>query len=131
MFEDLKAAWITEELSNYKAILLPSLDKQLSTSGLMLDLNSLPSIPVNFKELFIRWLILINKDRIEKKQSILITKEIVLKCPIWKVVKCPLKKITLTKESMFNAPKPTSGSKKTVGTIGSTLTVGRINKSSR
>jgi len=121
-FDDLKAAWITELYKSYSALLLPSIDKQLSTAGLILDLNSLPTYPYPFKELFIRWLISINRQRVERGAPIIITKEIVLKCPIWKIVKCPLKRVKLTKERMFNKPIAT------VGSIGSKPTMGSINK---
>ena len=122
MFDDLKQAWITEIYKSYRGILLPSMSSQLSTQGLILDLDSLPLKPLPFKELFIRWVISVNKKRISKKESILITKEIVLQCPLWKIVKCPLKKMNLTKEGMFNKPK------KSVGTFGTVPTFGSINK---
>lgn len=119
MFDELKEMWITDLYSEYKAILLPSVKSQLSTSGLILDLDSLPLQPFPFKELFIRWLISINKKRIKDGAGIIVTREIVLKCPLWRIVKCPLKKITMTKESMFNKPKGTTGTIGTKGTIGS------------
>lgn len=122
MFDELKAEWITEEYKSYKAILLPSMTKQLSISGLILDLDSLPLKPVPFKELFIRWLILINKDRLAKGLPVFISQQIVRTCPLWNIVKCPLKKINLTKEGMFN--KPT----RSIQTIGSKGTMGSINK---
>ena len=122
MFDDLREAWITEMYKTYKAFLLPSLKDQLSRTGLILDLNSLPLKPYPFKELFIRWLISINRDRLTKGQPIIINKSIVMMCPLWRIVKCPLKHIVLTKEGMFNKPKTT------VGTIGTKGTIGTINK---
>jgi len=119
VFDDLKAAWITELYKSYKGILLPSVDKQLSHHGLILDLDSLPQAPIPFKELFIRWLISVNRDRINKGDSVIVTKEIVLQCPLWRIIKCPLKRLTLTKEGMFNKPGVTRGTIGTKGTIGS------------
>ena len=63
-----------------------------------------------------------NKERLDKRQDLLITKELILKCPLWKLVKCPIKKIELTKENMFK--RSTTG---TTGTIGTTPTKGTIN----
>lgn len=117
--------WITEMYKSYKAILIPSVTKQLSSSGLILDLDSLPLKPIPFKELFIRWLISINKDRISRGQDIFITKGIILTCPLWRAIKCPIKSIKLTQEGMFNRPKQTVGS---IGTIGSHGPVGSINR---
>jgi hypothetical protein len=122
MFNDLKELWITNLYKSYWAILLPSIEKQMTTSGLILDLDSLPNHPIPFKEFFIRWLISIQRDRIERGAGVIVTKEIVLACPLWKVVKCPLKRIKLTKEALFNRPTP---SKKSIGTKG---TQGSINK---
>jgi hypothetical protein len=113
MFDELKEEWITQSYMSYKAILLPSMTKQLGISGLILDLDSLPIRPIPFKELFIRWLISINKDRLKQGLPIFINQQIVRMCPLWGMIKCPLKKIELTKEGMFN--KPT----KTFKTIGS------------
>jgi hypothetical protein len=131
MFEELKAAWLTDLYMSYKGILLPSLTNQLSKEGVFLDLDSLPLKPIPFKELFIRWLILINKDRIERNEGIFISRGIVLNCPLWRAIKCPMKSIKLTKESMFNKPNRPTGTIGTVGTIktiGTTKTIGSINK---
>ena len=104
MFDEIQEAWITDTYSSYKAILVPSVTKQLSTVGWLLDLNSLPTQPYPFKELFIRWLISINKDRINKGLPVIVTQQIVRMCPLWSIVRCPLKRIKLTKEGMFNKP---------------------------
>jgi len=113
MFEELKEEWITKQYTSYKAILIPSMTKQLSISGLILDLDSLPTRPFPFKELFIRWLISINKERISQGLPVFVNQAIIRMCPLWNVIKCPLKKIKLTKEGMFNKPA------KSVQTIGS------------
>ena len=125
MFDDLQAVWITELYKSYKGILIPSMKNQLSTSGLFLDLDSLPLKPYPFKELFIRWLIFINKDRIKYNQPIFINAAIIHTCPLWRIVKCPIKKITLTKEGLFGKPTSPVGS---IGTIGTNKTIGTFNK---
>jgi hypothetical protein len=119
MFDELQEAWITEEYKSYRGILVPSLTKQLSTAGLILDLDSLPTKPYPFKELFIRWLISINKPRLMKKEPIIITQLIVMKCPLWRIVKCPLKRIDLTKEGVFNKPSVATTSFGPKGPVGS------------
>ena len=126
MFEELKAAWILEAYKSYKGVLIPSISSQLSTQGYYLDLDSLPLKPLSFKDIFLRWLIFVNKARIQKGLEVVATRELVLQCPVWKLVKCPIKSLKLTKEGMFNKPSRTTTS--TVGTIGTVGTVGSINK---
>lgn len=122
MFDDLKEAWVTESYMSYEAILIPSMKKQLGISGLYLDLDSLPIRPIPFKELFIRWLIVLNRDRLKDGLPVFINQQVVRACPLWNIIKCPMKKIKLTKEGMFN--KPT----KTVRTIGSRPPTRAINR---
>ena len=134
MFDELNELAITELYTSYKAIILPSVNNQLSTSGLILDLDSLPVHPVPFKELFIRWLISINKKRIAQGEQVFVSRESVLSCPLWRLIKCPLKSLKLTKEGMFNKPKVSTipiGSKRsnptkgTIGTRGPSKTINR------
>ena len=128
MFDDLRSAWISKIYESYRMIILPTLDKQMSVKGLYLDLDSLPLKPLPFKEYFIRWLIAVNKQRLEKGLEIVITYDLVMKCPIWQLVKCPIKSVKLTKEGMFNKPSSTKGTTGTFGTIGTIGTIGSINK---
>lgn len=88
--------------------------------GLYLDLNSLPDEPFPFKTIFIKWLISVNLDRIKKGEEIVTDISVVLKCPIWKVIKAPIKSISMNKESLFNKP--------TVTTLGKKTRPGSINK---
>lgn len=111
MFNELNEIWITNSYMSLKGILIPSMKNQLSKSGLFLDLDSLPIKPYPFKELFIRWLISINKQRIQSGEQVIINMKIIMLCPLWKIIKCPIKKIELTKENMFNKPIPTSKTK--------------------
>jgi len=125
MFDELKEAWITELYKSYRGLLLPNMEKQLHMHGLFLDLDSLPNHPFHFKELFIRWLISVNKDRLLRGEGIFVNKQVVMACPLWKIVKCPLKRIKLTKEAMFNRPTSSVG---TMGTLGTKGAVGTFNK---
>lgn len=124
MFEELQTEIITELYKEYKGIFLTSTTEQLTLAGYVLDLNSLPTHPIPFKELFIRWLISVNRQRIENGQGVFVSRELVLRCPLWRVIACPIKKLTLTQEQMFNRPH---GSR---GTIGSRPTRS-INRRSR
>lgn len=91
-------------------------DKQ----GLILDLDSLPAKPPGIKEAVIRWLIAVNLTRLKAGDEPIITLELVLKCPVWKIVRPPLKRLKLTKEKLFNQPVPK--------TIGKKASPGSINK---
>ena len=93
---------------------------QPDTKGLLLDLDSLPSKPEGLKEAVIKWLISVNLTRIKGGEDPIITLELVLKCPVWKIVRPPLKRVKLTKEQLFNKPG--------VKTIGQKQIPGSINK---
>lgn len=85
----------------------------LNINGFYLDLNSLPTEPMNFKEIFIKWMIAVNIERLKAGVDPMFSLDVATRCPIWKVIKLPLRKIKLTKESMFNKPSIKSKSKKT------------------
>ena len=114
MFEELKTELITKLLKEQRGILLPTIKEQLSLDGYILDLDALPVSPLPFKDLFIRWLVSVNQQRIQNSQPVLCTYELVMRCPLWRVVACPIRKLTLTKEGMFNKP---TASKGTLGTM--------------
>lgn len=88
--------------------------------GMFLDLDSLPSKPEGIKEAVIKWLIAVNLTRLKGGEDPIITLQLVLKCPVWKIVQPPLKRIKLTKESLFNKPG--------VKTLGQKSKPGSINK---
>ena len=67
---------------------------------MFLDLNQLP---IKYKEVFIKWIIFINKDRIEKGQNIFIDMQLALKCPLWKLTKPPF--VNFSIEALENALK--------------------------
>lgn len=94
--------------------------EQPDDKGLILDLDALPTKPPGIKEAVIKWLIAVNLTRLKGGEDPIITLKLVLKCPVWKIVRPPLKRLTLTKESMFNKPKVT--------TLGKKAPVGSINK---
>lgn len=102
---------------NLKGIFISGLSNP-DIQGMFLDLNSLPAAPYNFKEIVIKWLVYVNLPRILKGQDPIISLGLVLQCPIWKVIKPPIQKITLTKEAMFGKPSIlASGKKQKAGSI--------------
>lgn len=88
--------------------------------GMFLDLDSLPSKPPGIKEAVIKWLIAVNLTRLRSGDEPIITLQLVLKCPVWKIISPPLRRIKLTKESMFNKPN--------IKTLGKKANPGSINK---
>lgn len=88
--------------------------------GMILDLDALPTKPPGIKEAVIRWLIAVNLTRLKGNEEPIITLKLVLQCPVWKIVRPPLKRLTLTKEKMFNKPGIT--------TLGKKASMGSINK---
>lgn len=108
--------------SEMRAIFIHDLGKP-DKQGMILDLDSLPPKPQGLKEAVIRWIISINLTRLNHGDPPIVTLETVLKCPVWRIVRPPLKRLTLTKEKLFN--KPTI---KPVGSIGPKSLPGSINK---
>lgn len=92
-----------------------------SHAGMVLDLNSLPNDPIPFKEAFIKWLIEVNMPRLESGQQPVITYEVIMKCPLWRLVRPPLKRLEMTQEGLFSQPK-------VHGLIGRRTKIGSINK---
>ena len=105
--------------TNMRGIFVLDLGKP-DTQGLILDLDALPDKPPGIKEAVIRWLIAVNLNRLKNKEDPIVTLKLVLQCPVWKIVRPPLKRLTLTKEKLFNQPK--------IKTIGKKANPGSINK---
>lgn len=125
MLTDLKKLGITfqdpqlveKHYLGLKAIFINGMLKP-DAQGIILDLNALPSAPFNFKEAVIKWLVYVNLPRITAGQEPMVTLTLVLQCPIWKVIKPPLLRISLTKEQLFGKPEILShGKKKKAGAI--------------
>ena len=100
---------------------MPAVNRSLN-SILLINLQQLPQTPVNFAEILIRWIIFVNRKRIENGDEILITFEIIKMCPIWKVISMPVKNVKLTPESLNKSRGPTPSRK--------TVKLGSINKQS-
>lgn len=114
LFQD---KFVSDYLQKNSAVLVPSINKSL-TSFLLIDLQQLPTSPVNFAEILIRWIIAVNRKRIENDEQIIITFELIKRCPIWKIISMPVKSIKASPES-FNKTKSPIPSRKTnkIGSI--------------
>lgn len=95
-----------EELSryyhDYEALLVPGLE-DLGRTGIMLDLEALPTSPLPLKKIFLMWLMAVNRGRIDKLQQPIITYELVMQCPIWKYFAPPFRRISMTRDGILNA----------------------------
>jgi hypothetical protein len=118
----LQDAFITEYLQKNRVLLVPKVDSSLK-SILLINLQQLPRQPVNFAEILLRWLVFVNKSRLEKGEEMIITLELLKKCPIWKVIDMPIKALKLDKGSL-NKPRGPVPTRKT-------SKIGSINKKSR
>lgn len=76
----------------------------VGSKGTVLDLNSLPTEPQDLKTAFIKWMLDINAPRILNGEEPIMTLELALKCPIWKVIKPPLKRVSMTSDGLLNKP---------------------------
>jgi hypothetical protein len=120
----LHEMWMEEAYKNYSGLVVGSLTEKAGQRGLILDLDSLPSKPLPFKEIFIRWLLKVNQPRIIAGEKPIITYELAMQCPLWKAIPPPFISVKLTKEAMFKKPKPTIrsiGSKPSMGSINSNM----------
>lgn len=74
----------------------------LPVEGLLLDLTKIPTRPPGIKDALIKWIIKANEDRIAHGDKVLVTKELILACPLWKVIPIPFANLELTPEALFN-----------------------------
>lgn len=119
LFQD---KFISDYLQKNRGIIVPSVSRSLN-SILFINLQQLPRTPVNFPEILLRWIIFVNRKRIENNEEIIITYEIIKSCPIWKVIEMPIKNLSLTKESLNKSKGPVPSRK--------TNKIGSINKKSK
>lgn len=119
LFQD---KFISDYLLKNRGIVVPAVSRSLN-SILFINLQQLPRQPVNFPEILLRWIIYVNRKRIENDQEILITYEIIKSCPIWQVIDMPIKNLKLTKESLNKSKGPVPTRK--------TVKMGSINKKSK
>ena len=86
----------------YAGLLIEQLDT-IGRRGIILDLDSLPSEPYPLKKLFLMWLMSVNRERINRLQQPIVTYDLVMKCPLWKVVSPPFRPLKLETGALNNA----------------------------
>jgi hypothetical protein len=104
-----------EELQKYYSELrgiIVKLSLNPNISGMILDLNALPTDPLNLKEAVIKWIIQVNLPRLNRGEDPITTLELMLKCPVWKVIQPPLRRISLEQKKLLNRPSNKNKSQK-------------------
>jgi hypothetical protein len=103
--------WIKDYASKNKTILLQNINAKLN-SFFFLDLSVLPTKPVNYREVFIKWLLIVNKPRLQRGEEILCNYEVIKVCPLWSVFPMPFKNSTIESigSTINKAPKKSAGS---------------------
>lgn len=79
----------------------------LPAEGLLLDLSAIPQEPPGLKDVLFKWILKANSARLIKGEPLIITKALVLSCPIWKFTAPPLRSVPLTPEALLQPFKPT------------------------
>lgn len=114
-------AFIKNYLEQHTKVIIPYINHELMTiSGL--DMNALPTNPVNLKLIFMKWLLYVNRDRLRIGKDLHVSYELIKKCPLWSIFPMPFRQLKLTKESL-NAPQAITS---TIGTNGTSGTNGTI-----
>lgn len=101
---------LAEAYSKHKSQLLIPV---VGMTGLALDLNSLPTKPFSFKEVFLKWAMQANESRIAMGREPLFTLGLVKACPLWKLVPPPFITLGMDKETLL---KQTGRNKPVIGT---------------
>ena len=118
-------AWIKDYVSKNKHIIVQNINSQLN-NFFFLDLTALPTKPINYREVFVKWLIIVNRQRLSSGMELLCNYEVIKACPLWSVFPIPFKRATLENIGTTINKAPT----KPVGSIGSKSPIKGI-KSSR
>lgn len=93
-----------ELLKLNKSLLVSGLEN-LGRRGIVLDLEALPSDPFPLKTIFLRWLVSVNRERIANLQEPVVTYELIMKCPLWKIVPAPLRRIAVNSGGLNSTVK--------------------------
>jgi hypothetical protein len=117
----LKSSGLLEAAyERYRAI--PLLPLSTNMQMLVLDLDNLPVKPIPFKEVFLRWMMQANESRMINGDEPLMTYELARMCPIWKLIKMPIKSLAMTRDKVMKPPK--------IQTVRQQSQPGSINKAS-
>jgi hypothetical protein len=108
-FEQLRYAlerdeYVNELLRDKTSLVIPQINHQLGTIGLI-DLSRLD---VKMRDVLMKWLLGVNRLRLQQGLPPMITFDLVKRCPIWQFINIPYKDVALTKEAL-NAPKRPRG----------------------
>lgn len=85
--------------------MLPMLPLKTTMQLLVVDLDNLPTKPIPFKEVFLKWMLQANEGRIMNGDEPLMTFELARMCPIWKIIKMPVRSVTMSRDRIMQAPK--------------------------
>jgi len=102
---------LEEAYQKYRGLAMLPLTTSMQV--LILDLDNLPTKPLPFKEVFIRWLLQVNEGRLINEEEPLLTYNIAKMCPIWKIIKMPVKSAGMNKQGLIKPPKLVTKAKQT------------------
>ena len=92
--------YVHELLNDKTSLVIPEINHSVMQIG-VIDLTMLdPTIRI----VFIKWILSVNKSRIQKGLKPVITLELIKRCPLWQFINIPYRNIDLNKET-FNSPK--------------------------
>jgi len=116
---------IEKYYSSLRGIFLIGVKNQRDNQGRYLDIDALPKSPIDFKKIFIQWMIDVNVPRIKKGEDPIMTLGLAMTCPIWKIIQPPFRTIELTREELFDR---SINAKDRTPVIGKKIKVKGINK---
>lgn len=96
--------YVNELLRDKTSLIIPHINHQLGTIGLI-DISQLD---VQMRDVLMKWLLGVNRPRLQQGLPPMITFELVKRCPIWQFINIPYRDVALTKEAL-NAPKRPRG----------------------
>jgi hypothetical protein len=124
--------WIKDYVEKNRFVMLQNINAQLS-NFFFIDLTAIPIKPINYREIFVKWLIIVNKKRLMNGEDIICNYEVIKACPLWSVIPMPFKQGTISSVTSTINKQPA----KTLSSIGTRSTIkpqktfrnGSINKS--
>lgn len=84
---------------------LPMIPLKTNMQLLVIDLDNLPTKPLPFKEVFIKWMLQANESRLINGEEPILSYELAKMCPLWKLIRMPIRSLTMSREKMIKPPK--------------------------